>query len=212
MAETKYQRGKIYKLCSDHTDEIYIGSTTQKTLAQRMGGHRKDYLKVKHHGEKRCTSWILLDYPDCRIVLLEQFPCNSKDELNAREQHYIDLHKDICVNRRKAYTGCTREEYLKAYAQEHVQKKKMYDAEYRANNAEAIKAKRALNAAENYQKRKQKDMEYHSRRIICECGVEICQAVRAKHQRTNKHLTRMNTLKFGEEIDKPNYTPECPTM
>lgn len=32
-----YKFGKIYKLCSDETDKIYIGSTAQKYLSQIFG-------------------------------------------------------------------------------------------------------------------------------------------------------------------------------
>lgn len=28
-----------------------------------------------------------------KIELVERYPCNSKEELNIREQYYLDLHK-----------------------------------------------------------------------------------------------------------------------
>ena len=34
-----YQNGKIYKLVSPHTDEIYIGSTVAR-LCKRFGNHK----------------------------------------------------------------------------------------------------------------------------------------------------------------------------
>ena len=36
-----YSRGKIYKIVSDCTDKIYIGSTCEKYLSNRLAGHRK---------------------------------------------------------------------------------------------------------------------------------------------------------------------------
>jgi hypothetical protein len=43
--DNKYQRGKIYKICSPHTEQIYIGSTTEKTLANRLAKHCAEYQK-----------------------------------------------------------------------------------------------------------------------------------------------------------------------
>lgn len=57
--------------------------------------------------------------PDYKIVLVEAFPCNSKDELRAREQHHIDLNKEQCVNRIKAFTGLTKEEYDAVYVRQY---------------------------------------------------------------------------------------------
>ena len=38
-----YSLGKIYKLVSNQTDDIYIGSTCQKLLSTRLCGHIQDY-------------------------------------------------------------------------------------------------------------------------------------------------------------------------
>jgi hypothetical protein len=92
----KYQNGKIYKLTSKQTDNIYVGSTT-KPLVQRMSGHKCDY---------KCTSVEMLKYDDCIIELIEDYPCDSKTELEKREQHYIDLYKDIIVNKHNATIFC----------------------------------------------------------------------------------------------------------
>lgn len=35
-----YSKGKIYKLCSNQTDNVYIGSTTQE-LSFRLSDHKK---------------------------------------------------------------------------------------------------------------------------------------------------------------------------
>ena len=40
-----YSLGKIYKLVSDETDDIYIGSTCQRLLSKRLGQHRDHYNK-----------------------------------------------------------------------------------------------------------------------------------------------------------------------
>ena len=40
MAENRYQRGKIYKIVCDDTNKVYIGSTTELYLSNRLKGHR----------------------------------------------------------------------------------------------------------------------------------------------------------------------------
>ena len=38
-----YQDGKIYTIVCNITDECYIGSTTEPTLARRLAGHVNNY-------------------------------------------------------------------------------------------------------------------------------------------------------------------------
>ena len=52
-----YKNGKIYKIVSDLTDKIYIGSTTQP-LYKRHSKHKgnyKQYIRVKT--ANACASW-----------------------------------------------------------------------------------------------------------------------------------------------------------
>ena len=109
-----YQNGKIYKIVSNLTDKIYIGSTT-RTLSQRMGGHRTDY-KNKN---KNVSSSILLAYGDAKPILIKNYPCNSKDELEAEERVYIETM--VCVN--KNIPNRTKREYQQDN-KEHIQEYK----------------------------------------------------------------------------------------
>ena len=46
-----YSLGKVYKIVDNTNQDVYIGSTCQPTLAQRLSQHKKDYnkyLKDKH--------------------------------------------------------------------------------------------------------------------------------------------------------------------
>lgn len=120
-----YQQGKIYKIISDQTEKIYIGSTTKKLLCQRMANHRDKARKKTH-----CTSKEIIDYGDAKIILIELFPCASLDELHAREQYHIDQNKEICVNKLKASTGLTKKEYGKQYKKDHKEHIKEYRKQY----------------------------------------------------------------------------------
>lgn len=93
-----YQNGKVYMIISDDDNKIYIGSTT-KTLIARFGNHKYDFKMYELNGCRNwCTSFNILRKNNAHIILLEQYPCNSKEELNAREYLYYELNKDNCVN------------------------------------------------------------------------------------------------------------------
>ena len=85
-------KGKIYKIISSQTEDIYIGSTNQHYLSSRLAKHRYD-------GQK-CSSYLITKYKDCKIILIENYPCNDINELRAREQYWIDKLNPI--NKRKA--------------------------------------------------------------------------------------------------------------
>lgn len=131
-----YAYGKIYKIISDQTDEIYIGSTAKRLLSQRMGAHRADYKRWLKGDYHYVSSFELMQYDDAKIILLEAFPCDSKDELAAQEQAWIDQFKDICVNKNKASTGMTMQEYMKEYSK--TPKYKAYQNVYKKEKFHCI--------------------------------------------------------------------------
>jgi hypothetical protein len=106
MTENKFERGKIYKVSSPNTDKIYIGSTIQ-TLQQRLTGLLNSkstscYKKLKPFG-------------DLKIELIENYPCNSKEELVARESYWIEQYRDWCVNMNNPHTNKSTKEYYIEY-------------------------------------------------------------------------------------------------
>ena len=103
MIETnKYQNGKIYKITDIGYTKCYIGSTCQD-LCQRMAQHRTNYKYYLNAKYANNSSFLLFDefgIDNCKIELIEEYACNSKEELNKREGHYIKRLK--CVNRKIA--------------------------------------------------------------------------------------------------------------
>jgi hypothetical protein len=117
-----YANGKIYKLVSNMTEAIYIGSTTQP-LAKRKHCHKASYnrwINGKGVFISSCELFKLGGTID--IILIEEFACKSKMELERRERYHIE--RTDCVN--KCIPVQTHEERLK------------YEKEYRAANREAI--------------------------------------------------------------------------
>ena len=114
-----YQLSKIYKLTSPSTTSVYIGSTTQP-LYKRHFDHKEMYKRYLNNKTNYTTSFELIKHNDTAITLLERTPCNSKEELAARERHYIDTIP--CVNKNKPNTIPTtggiveyQKEYQKGY-------------------------------------------------------------------------------------------------
>ena len=52
----RYQNGKIYKLVSDATDDVYYGSTCLP-LSKRTYGHKRSYAVYKSNKGKYTTSF-----------------------------------------------------------------------------------------------------------------------------------------------------------
>ncbi len=159
-----YHESKIYKIVSTKTKNVYIGSTTNKYLCNRFGQHAFEYRKWTN-GDKKyryVTSFDILKFDDAEIILVEKFPCESKDELTARERYWID-NTPNCINKIKPTR--TPQQYYEDKRAIILQRQK----EYQRKNKEAI----ALNA---------------KTKINCECGSAYTKSNRNKHVKTECHL------------------------
>lgn len=118
-----YQLSKVYQIVCLTTGQKYVGSTTQKTLAERLSGHISNFKCWKNDKGTFTTAYHVLEKNNYQIELLETFPCNSKDELNAREGHYIRIID--CVN--KKIEGRTKKEWYEDNLEVNKQKAKLYN-------------------------------------------------------------------------------------
>ena len=109
MENNKYQNSKIYKICDINETEIYIGSTHQ-SLTRRFSKHKSNYKAWKDGKYGKNSSCILFEkygIENCKIYLIENYPCNNREELNAREGYHIKLNN--CVN--KVIAGRTKQQW-----------------------------------------------------------------------------------------------------
>ena len=110
-----YQNTKIYKIESHLGDKIYVGSTAKAYLSQRLQQHKYSYQQWKKQRAKKVMVYELFEeygVDNCKISLIEEYPCNSKDAKNAREGHYIKELNSI----NKCMIGRTRQETLQVYS------------------------------------------------------------------------------------------------
>ena len=132
-----YANGKIYKIVCNTTGEIYIGSTCEPILSRRLAQHKSNYKQYLKINQNFVTSFNILKNNNYEIILVELYPCNSKDELHARERHYIETNE--CVNKRiptrtdKEYCEANKDRiagYMKQYWKNNkdklIEKKKQY--------------------------------------------------------------------------------------
>ena len=138
-----YKQSKIYELRCNITNKIYYGSTTQKYLSSRLTEHKRDFMKwlKDNNNNSYLSSFEILKNGDYKIILVENFECKSKDELRAREQHYID--NNDCINKNKAYlTEEDKTNYIKQYHKNRYEtekeKEKQYSKKYYQTNKEEI--------------------------------------------------------------------------
>ena len=148
-----YQQSKIYKLWSPSKNLVYYGSTVQ-TLAQRLTKHKNHYKTYKNDNQKKITAHLILECEDYKLELVEEYPCNNRDQLCKKEGEYIKNNE--CVN--KYVAGRTEKENY----QDNKEQRLADIKEYRKNNIEKIKAYDILR--NQNEERKQKMNEYSKKR------------------------------------------------
>jgi len=176
-----YQKSKIYRLVCSQTGNQYIGSTTQ-SLSQRKSGHKKK--------SNSCTSKFLIN-PE--IFLVENCPCNSKEELHKIERSYIESMD--CVNKR-----IPNRTVLEWY-QDNKEKIKEKIKEYKRNNTEIIaeKSKKYYQdnkeqAKEYYQDNKERIREREKTKVKCDCGYVVTKKWLPTHKKSTRHINKMHSL------------------
>ena len=156
MVNKDFQKGKIYFIGNFQDNDIYIGHTTQ-TLKRRFQKH-KDSIKVeKLKHRKLYTKMIELGVEHFYIEEIEKCPCNSIDELEKRERHYIlerqpvlniqipqrtmeewkqDKKEHLQEYEKQRHLNNPRAEYRREYREEKRHELNEYNQQYRENNPE----------------------------------------------------------------------------
>lgn len=187
-----YQLSKVYQIVCLTTGQKYVGSTTQATLALRLAGHNSHFKRWKNGTYPFVTSFTILEHGNYQIELLEACPCNSKDELNAREGHYIRTID--CVN--KQIAGRTRQEYKEDNKIEIAEKVKEYYETNLIEISEYQKVYRIDNKTHLLEKRK--DWYDSNKTKTIEYNKAYREANKAKKKETDKAYREANKTKTAE--------------
>jgi predicted ATP-dependent protease len=134
-----YQKSKIYKLWSPSKNLVYYGSTTQ-AISQRFNEHISRYKKyTENNNYCGCTrSFEILKYEDYKIELIEDYPCNNKQQLLKKEAEYIKNNN--CVN--KEIPLRTKKEWEQDNKELIKKKRKIYDNERKEQVKEKNESKK----------------------------------------------------------------------
>jgi len=155
-----YNLTKIYSIepIINHPPEhIYYGSTTYKYLSSRMSIHRSDYRNWLESNKNFISVFNLFKtygLDNCRINLIENYPCDNINEKASREGYYI--RSNPCIN--KNIPGRTKKEWCRDtnYFNEYHQlpKYKDYQKEYHQlpKYKEYIKKHQQTQEYKDYQK------------------------------------------------------------
>ena len=166
-----YQDGKIYSIVCNITDECYIGSTCEPTVARRLATHVRSYRVWKAGKHHKTSSFDIIDRGDYQIFLIETYPCNSKDELHSREGEIIRKYKSECECVNSYIAGRTNKAYyqdnkdtikkkVKEYCNNNKDKIQEYKKEYRVKNIEMLSQKKKQYKKDNKEAIQEKDKQY----------------------------------------------------
>ena len=180
----KYTAGKIYKIVNNTNENIYVGSTIN-VLSTRFQGHKNKYNRQINGKDNTnidlYNAFNEIGVNNFRIILIENYACNSKMELTQREDYYIQLLKPQ-YNKRRAYTtDAERKQY-----------KRDIGIVYRNANKERVEKRKAA----------YRELNKHNHR--CEaCDYSTYQPSNlARHLQSKTHRLEQMEYDFDIEMDR----------
>jgi len=102
-----YKNGKIYKITNNVNDLIYVGSTIQ-SLSQRYASHKSQSKTITN--KKLHKAFTEIGINNFKIELIENYPCNNKEELWNREKYWMKILNTIQNGYNKLSSLLTKEE------------------------------------------------------------------------------------------------------
>lgn len=222
-----YNDSKIYKLVSFQTEKCYVGSTTQ-SLGIRKASHKCDYKRwLNGNRQHKITSFEIVKYDDCDAILIENYSCNNKEELHARERHWIEkldcvnktipgrtdkewreANKDIIRQKHKVWEEANKEELKKKgkeYRESHKEELQQYFKNHSIKNKEKIKEYKVKYQLDNKTKLNaiskayyEKNKHESNKMIPCICGSSYCKTHENRHLNSKLHARRENLYYFEQ--------------
>jgi hypothetical protein len=167
-----YENSKIYKLWSPSKNLVYYGSTTE-TISRRLSKHLTDYNRYNNKTTTRyVNSFKILECDDYKIELVEEYPCNNRQQLCKKEGEYIKANE--CVN--KCVAGRTPEEYCednvdkinerrRIWREKNADKVNERDKKWRDENIDKVRENAKKWREDNADKKKEWDKKYQENNI-----------------------------------------------
>ncbi|AYV79727.1 MAG: hypothetical protein Faunusvirus43_4 [Faunusvirus sp.] len=198
-----YSKGKIYRLSSPSTTDVYIGSTC-RTLTHRLNGHRDRYNRWKEGKRDYTTACDIMQYNDVEITLLVEVNCANKTELHAHERYYIETtncinkiipgqtirewrekNKDAVAIKQREY-NLKHKDILAAKKREYILKKR---EDKKKNEVIVVKIDDGMSKHKRYYEKNKAEIAARNKiTYFCECGAKVVTEKKTRHLFSRKHL------------------------
>jgi len=134
-----YANGKIYKLVNNVDNQEYVGSTCNPLHKRKDQHKRRSSANPERPVYKHLNG---IGWEHVEIILVENFPCTSKDELNKRERYWIEklnphLNRQIPTRSDKEYRNSHKEK-SKSYRETHREELREVLQKYRDDHHEEL--------------------------------------------------------------------------
>jgi hypothetical protein len=110
MAETRYAKGKIYKLCSAADDKIFIGFTCVALFKRRT--FHKAYAK-RYQNFLLHTHFNNIGWDNVTISLIENYPCGDRMQLAKRCNEVVEMMRPALNDRAPTFSDLCEHEIQK---------------------------------------------------------------------------------------------------
>lgn len=158
-----YKNGKIYKIITSESNEIYIGSTFD-TITNRFKGHKRQYKFWKNgKGGKQLSFDIFEKYglEKCKIMLIKEYSVVDKRHLEVYESLWI--RKLNSINKLSPVGGMLEKQRNKQYRIVNKDELKLKKQIYYENNKDEINKKRKPYFKEYRENNKEKAKEWREK-------------------------------------------------
>ena len=171
-----YKHAKIYKMIDNTTGLFYMGSTCME-LRCRYYNHKTDSVKETIKRSKLYSNFTRekFDNGDIKILLIEEVSVDNKRELETLENEYIqkELKNVLCINTRSSILNFANK----------IKRKQIADKLYRESHKDKLKAYQASRR------------EIRNEHFECDCGGCYSRKSKARHEKCNKHIRYLNSVK-----------------
>ena len=195
-----YKNGKIYCIRNTISNDVYVGSSCEPYLSKRMVKHRSS-AKANDRDRNMLLYQKMreLGVENFYIELLENYPCDSKDQLRAREGHYI---REIATLNKRIETRTDKEwrednkEYIQEWRKRHYENNKESIKEktkqYQEDNIDMIKQRKKDYYEQNKEEIKEKNKQYR------EDNIDMIKQRKKDYYEENKEYIKQKTKKNRE--------------
>lgn len=175
MENNKYQKACIYKICCKDPSitDCYVGSTTD--FVKRRYDHKWNCDNSKYKKYYKLYRFINNNggWNNFNMQVIEQYPCNCKEELHRREGYFIRL---LNCSLNAMIAGRTVKEYRID--------KKDEQKQYRVDNREKILAQKK----HYYNQNKEHLLIKQKQPYTCICGKTLTIGNKSRHCKSKKHI------------------------